>query len=76
MKQTIVILFLLTIAFTATEKECREFYEYEPNYRENILARVKEASLLEGNIVVSHLYFENDDPNTIIKKIHTMSECY
>jgi len=76
MKQTIVILFLLTIAFTATEKECREFYEYEPNDRENILARVKEASLLEGNIVVSHLYFENDDPNTIIKKIHTMSECY
>ena len=70
MLQKIIILFaFIGLVFLRAEKKCQDFLSYGLFDREQIIELVKEASLLEGGIAVSHGYFENDTELTIINKI-------
>ena len=77
MIQKIIILFaFIGLVCLRAEKECQDFLSYGLSDREQIMELVKEASLLEGRIEVSHGYFENDTELTIINKMNTISKCF
>ena len=77
MKKYILLIFsLLAFLQSATEKECQEFYDYDPRDRDKIMNAVKESALNTGSMIVYHKYFEDDNPNEIINKVHFIANCF
>ena len=75
-KHILLILSLLAFLQSATEKECQEFYDYDPKDRDKIMNAVKESALNTGSIVVYHKYFEDDNPDKIINKVDFIANCF
>ena len=57
-KYILLILSLLAFLQSAAEKECQEFYDYDPKDRDKIMNAVKESALNTGSMIVYHKYIE------------------